>query len=127
MVAQNTKILHIEDNPANVRLVEKSLKALGYDLINAQDGSKGLIKAVQESPNIILLDVNLPSIDGITILRSLKTNPATKDIPVIMYTTQDDAKTQTICMEYGADAFLSKFAGQSKLLSVINKLSPATC
>jgi CheY-like chemotaxis protein len=127
MIAQKTRILHIEDNPANIRLVEKLLKPIGYDLINAEDGNKGLIEAVEELPNIILLDVNLPSIDGITVLRSLKTNPVTKDIPVVMYTAQDDSKTQQICKEYGADAFLSKFAGQSKLLRVINRLIPATC
>lgn len=121
MSTQNTKILYIEDNRLNIRLVEKSLK--GYDLVVAQDGGMGLIKANQELPDIILLDVNLPGVDGITILRSLKTNFATKDIPIIMFTTDDDTKTQRICEEYGADAFLSKFSWQDKLHHLIRMLT----
>ena len=97
---------------------------MGYDLIVAQDGGTGLLKAAQESPDIILLDINLPGVDGITVLRSLKTNPATKDISVVMYTTSDDLGTQQICKESGADAFLSKFAGRSKLLQVMQMLTP---
>ena len=119
-----SKILYIEDNCSNIRLIEKSLKVMGYDLIVAQDGGTGLLKAAQESPDIILLDINLPGVDGITVLRSLKTNPATKDIPVVMYTTSDDLGTQQICKESGADAFLSKFAGRSKLLQVMQMLTP---
>ena len=120
-----TKVLYIEDNLVNTRLIEKSLKVMGYELITAQDGGEGLIKANQELPDIILLDVNLPSIDGITVLRSLKANPATKDIRIIMYTTEDDINMQHTCKEYGADAFLSKFSGLSKLLRVLQMMVPA--
>lgn len=119
-----TKVLYIEDNIINIRLVERSLKVMGYDLITAKDGNIGLIKANQELPDIILLDIDLPSIDGITVLRSLKANFATKDIPVIMYSTQDDSQMQFVCQEYGADAFLSKPASYGKLLRTLQMLLP---
>lgn len=121
---KQTKILYIEDNKANISLVERTLKFMGYELIIAEDGGLGLIKANQELPDIILLDIDLPTIDGITVLRSLKANFATKDIPVIMYSTQYDVNTQAVCKEYGADVFLSKPASHSNLLSVIQMLTP---
>ena len=119
-----TRILYIEDNKTNIRLVERSLKFMGYDLIIAEDGGEGLIKANQELPDIVLLDIDLPTIDGITVLRSLKSNFATKDIPVIMYSTQMDIQTQEICKEYGADVFLHKPASTANLLSVVLMLTP---
>jgi len=121
-----TKVLYIEDNIVNIRIVERSLKVMGYDLITANDGSNGLIMANQELPDIILLDIDLPSIDGITVLRSLKTNFATKDIPVIMYSTQDDSQMKFVCQEYGADAFLSKPSSYGKLLRTLQMLLPAS-
>jgi len=121
---KQTKILYIEDNQVNINLVERSLKYMGYDLLIAEDGGIGLIKANQELPDIVLLDIDLPSIDGITVLRSLKTNYVTKDIPVIMYSTQDDISTQELCKEYGADVFLKKPSSHSNLLSVIQMLTP---
>jgi CheY-like chemotaxis protein len=121
---QQTKILYIEDNKVNIQLVKRSLGTMGYHLTIAEDGNNGLIKATQLLPQVILLDIDLPSIDGITVLRSLKTNFATKDIPVIMYSTQDDSQIQSLCQQYGADAFLSKPTSHGKLLRTIQMLLP---
>jgi two-component system, cell cycle response regulator DivK len=121
---QLTKVLYIEDNHINIRLVKKYLKTMGYELIVAQDGNEGLILASQEKPDVILLDMNLPSIDGMTVMRSLKTSQSTHHIPVIIFTADNSSKTEREALASGASAFLTKPISRSKLLRTLRMFTP---
>jgi len=81
-----SKVLYIEDNPHNMRLVRKMLKMGGYDVIEAMTGESGLMTALEERPNLILLDINLPDMDGIEVCQKLRANEDTAWIPVVALT-----------------------------------------
>jgi len=91
-----TKVLIIEDDPLMSRMYQKIFTFQKYEVEIAVDGEEGLAKVVSSNPNIILLDVMMPKMNGFQVLEKLKANPATKSIPVIMLTNlagQQDAET----------------------------------
>ena len=120
------QILYIEDNHLNIRLIQRNLKMLGYKLMFAEDGEKGLEIAFRELPDMILVDINLPTIDGIEVLKQLKTNPTTQHIPVIVLTADTMAKTRRACEDHQADGFLLKPISRDKFLHTIQRLLPAS-
>ena len=78
-----TKILYVEDNPDNVYMLTRRLKKKGFDLIIAGDGQEGIDKAIEESPDLILMDLSLPTMDGWTATAEIKKIEEVKDIPII--------------------------------------------
>ena len=87
------KILVVDDEPVIVENLEANLKERGYEVLTAGNGKAGLKEAQSKAPDLILLDVNMPKMDGFKVLEELKKNKKTRDIPVIMLTaekTQDD-------------------------------------
>ena len=77
------KILYVEDNPDNVYMLTRRLKKKGFELIIAGDGQEGIDKAVEESPDLILMDLSLPTMDGWTATAEIKKIDEVKDIPII--------------------------------------------
>lgn len=80
-------VLIVEDNRAVLKLYKETFLAFGFKVEEAGDGEEGLIKAREINPSVILLDIMMPKLDGISVLKKLKLEPATKDIPVIMLTS----------------------------------------
>ena len=78
-----TKILYVEDNPDNVYMLTRRLKKKGFELIIAGDGQEGIDKAIEESPDLILMDLSLPTMDGWTATAEIKKIEGLKDIPII--------------------------------------------
>ena len=78
-----TKILYVEDNPDNVYMLTRRLKKKGFELIIAGDGQEGIDKAVEEKPDLILMDLSLPTMDGWTATAEIKKIEEVKDIPII--------------------------------------------
>ena len=78
-----TKILYVEDNPDNVYMLTRRLKKKGFELIIAGDGQEGIDKAIEESPDLILMDLSLPTMDGWTAPAEIKKIEGVKDIPII--------------------------------------------
>ena len=78
-----TKILYVEDNPDNVCMLTRRLKKKGFELIIAGDGQEGIDKAIEESPDLILMDLSLPTMDGWTATAEIKKIEEVKDIPII--------------------------------------------
>ena len=78
-----TKILYVEDNADNIYMLTRRLKKKGFDIIIAGDGQEGIDKAIEESPDLILMDLSLPTMDGWTATAKIKEIEAVKDIPVI--------------------------------------------
>ncbi|MBU4478575.1 MAG: response regulator [Candidatus Omnitrophica bacterium] len=87
----NKKILIIDDEPELVKAVEIRLKANGYEVEGAYDGKAGIDKAEKFKPDLVLLDIMMPGMDGQEVLKKLKENPETKTIPVIMLSAKSEA------------------------------------
>jgi len=108
MNLQNAKILLIDDNPKNLQVAMSILAQEGYNLIYAQDGRKGLSLTEENDFDLILLDVVMPEIDGYSVAKSLKSNPKTKDIPIIFLTVKDEEKDIIHGFECGGVDYVTK-------------------
>lgn len=101
-------ILVVEDEPLISEMVAKSLKLEGYTVVVAQTGDDGLSKAKEIKPDLVLLDVLLPKLDGWEILTRLRDDPRCKDIPIIMLTALTDEKSKVQGLRGGADDYVTK-------------------
>lgn len=102
------KILIIDDEQHIIELLRYNLETNGYEVIEAKDGLEGIEKAKKELPDLILLDLMLPVIDGIEVCRKLRVSDETKSIPIIMLTAKSDEMDKIIGLEIGADDYVTK-------------------
>lgn len=103
-----TTILQIEDNFANRRLVERVLEPYNYRLLNAPDGQTGIDTALEEAPDLILLDMGLPDMDGQTLVAILRESPALAGVPIIALTAWPDGIASEMADRYGCDGCITK-------------------
>lgn len=115
------KILYIEDNPLNLRLVRKYLKVLGYEMAEAVDGRQGIQKAISEQPCLLLVDVNLPDMDGLEVTRRLRKNPATAHLPIVALTANSMHGDRERCLEAGCDEYLAKPVARFELKNMLER------
>lgn len=113
------KILYVEDNPLNMRLVRKILKHAGYEMIEAEDGLTGINKAKSEKPILILMDINLPDIDGLEVATRLKSNAELAKIPIIALTANAMVGDEQRYLNAGCDGYLSKPVSRSQLIEAV--------
>ncbi len=102
------KILIVEDNADNLALVRLLLERAGYDVVIALDGLEALRQAHDQLPDLILMDLAIPEIDGWDVTKSLKADPQTKDIPIMALTARTLPGDRKHAMEVGCDAFMAK-------------------
>ena len=107
-MSEISRILIVDDERLNVDLLEQELELLGYETISAANGREALQQVEQESPDLILLDVMMPIMDGFTVCRLLKDNPETRLTPIIIMTALDGFEDRIKGIEAGADDFLTK-------------------
>jgi len=115
----SAKILYVEDNPQNMRLVRKMLRIGGYDMIEASDGNSGLEIAARERPDLILMDINLPDIDGMEATCRIKADPIMKHIPVIALTANAMFGDKERFLDAGCDGYIAKPVTKNELLNTI--------
>lgn len=111
-----TRVLVVEDDPAIGRLLRSGLTEAGHVVFVAPDGTSGLTMAVSEQPDVVLLDLGLPDLDGRQVLAMLR---AVSDVPVIVVTAQDDDRTVVEALDAGADDYLVKPFGSEQLAARI--------
>ena len=120
----NRKILVVEDHEDNRRIIRDMLTAHGFEVVEAVTGLEGVREAERQRPALILMDIQLPEIDGYEATRRIKTNPGLKHIPIIIITSYalsgDDLKAYAA----GCDAYVSKPYSPRKLLTKIRHLLP---
>lgn len=116
------KILLIEDEPYQVMMVKFRLEANNFDFISACNGEEGLKKAYEEKPDLILLDLFMPIIDGYEVCRRLRQNPQTKNIPVIFFTASAGKDIKEKYPDYGADDYIIKPFESEELVAKIKAL-----
>ncbi len=119
----SARILVVDDIEANVKLLEAKLAAEYYDVLTANDGPTALAMAAAESPDIILLDVMMPGMDGFAVCRRLKDDPATRHIPVVLVTALDGRSDRIEGLEAGADEFLTKPIDDVMLFARVRSLT----
>jgi CheY-like chemotaxis protein len=108
MSDQGKLILLVEDNEDNRIVYSTILKHFGYEVIEALNGEEGIAKARTQKPNLVLMDISIPVIDGWEATQVLKHDPATKHIPVIALTAHALASDREKAMEVGCDGYLAK-------------------
>ncbi|HPA39321.1 MAG TPA: response regulator, partial [Phenylobacterium sp.] len=117
------RILVVDDIEANVRLLEAKLTAEYYEVLTASDGPTALAMAAKEKPDIILLDVMMPGMDGFQVCRRLKDDPETRHLPVVLVTALDGRGDRIAGLEAGADEFLTKPIDDVMLFARVRSLT----
>ena len=116
------KILIIEDDPATQRLVDYSLKQEGYQIITASNGLEGIRKALGEAPDLIILDVMLPGMDGFEICYRLRSEPSTANLPILMFSAKAQEIDKDTGIKVGADDYLTKPSAPADIVNRVGKL-----
>jgi class 3 adenylate cyclase/CheY-like chemotaxis protein len=122
MTANQGKLLVVDDTPQNVKLLADLLEYQGYQVIRATTGTEALEAMEKEHPDLVLLDVMLPDIDGYRVCKRIRENPATRLTPVVMVTALDAKNERVAGIEAGADDFLSKPINTPELLARVRSL-----
>ena len=114
-----TKILIVEDNEMNRDMLSRRLERKGFNIVMAEDGKKGVDMSLSETPDLILMDLSLPVMDGWEATSTIKANPETKNIPIIVLTAHAMAGDREKALEAGADEYDTKPIEFKRLLGKI--------
>ncbi|MBL8093211.1 MAG: response regulator [Anaerolineales bacterium] len=115
-------ILYIEDNADNLLLVRRALEARGYRVVEAVDGVDGLAQVEREHPDVVLLDINLPDVDGYEVVRRLRANPAWRTLPVVAITAKALPGDAERALAAGCDLYMSKPIAVRALWATLERL-----
>src|SRR5258708_16410806 len=113
------RVLYIEDNFQNKRLIKKVLQAKGYEVLEAEDGLQGIALAARERPDLILMDINMPGMDGMEATSRLKSSPDLSHIPIIALTANAMRGDRERIMAAGCDDYLQKPVDNTKLVELV--------
>lgn len=116
------KILIVDDDLETLRLISMMLQKQGYQVVSAKNGTEGLSLAIDERPDMIILDIMMPDPDGYQVTRSLRENPKTAPIPILMFTAKSQLESKVAGYEAGADDYLTKPVHPSELIARIKAL-----
>jgi adenylate cyclase len=122
VVRSPARILVVDDAPANVRVLETRLRKDGYEVVVARDGEQALAAVRETQPDLILLDIMMPKIDGIEVCRRLKADPALGFTPIIMVTAMTDSKDLVAGFEAGGDDYLTKPVDRQALAARVKSM-----
>jgi len=117
-----SRILIVDDNPTNVKVLQTRLAAEGYEVLTAADGEEGLAAARQHTPDLILLDVMMPKLDGFEVCRRLRADAAFPFTPIIMVTAMADSKDVIAGLEAGGDEYLTKPVDHAALAARVRSM-----
>ena len=115
------RILVVEDQEDNRQILRDLLGSVGYQILEAEDGARGVAAAEAERPDLILMDIQLPLIDGYEATRRIKANPALRAIPIIVVTSYALGGDEEKARAAGCDAYVAKPYSARKLLETINR------
>jgi two-component system alkaline phosphatase synthesis response regulator PhoP/two-component system response regulator VicR len=116
------KILTVDDEPHIIRLMQINLEKAGYTVVTAADGREGLSKVAAERPDLVVMDVMMPYMDGFEALSQLRRDPATRDLPVIMLPGKAMDSDVAAGYRTGADCYLTKPFNPRELLAFVKRI-----
>ena len=115
------RILIVDDSPSQLMGIRRIVEKLGHDALTAEDGAAGVEAAKREIPDLILMDVVMPNLNGFQATRSITRDATTKHIPVILVTTKDQDTDRVWGMRQGAKAYITKPFSESELSELIGQ------
>lgn len=125
MANDNDKVLIVEDNALNMELALALLEQVGCNSLQAGNAETAIKLAKEELPRLILMDVSLPGMDGLTAVRLLKEDPVTKDIPIVVMTAHAMQGDEDKVMKAGSDGYLTKPINIKEFRQMINQYMPS--
>ena len=125
-MAEAPRILLVDDEPSILKVVSKRLEVEGYQVLMAAEGQEALTKAQTESPDLIILDLMLPKLNGYEVCTMLKQDTRYQRIPIMLFTAKAQDKDEQLGMECGADAYVRKPFRAQELLETIRRLLAAS-
>ena len=118
----NEKILLVEDDPMNMRLFKLALRGKGYQLLEAADGQSAVDMIAREPPDFIVLDIQLPKVSGLDVARRVRSDAATKNIPILAITAYAMKGDENRIIAAGCDAYLAKPVDTHELSVVVAQM-----
>ena len=119
---EQRKILIVEDEVSLLKLESILLTTRGYKVSGVTDGLKALEEIKKDMPDLVLLDIMIPGIDGFEVCRRIKADPVTANLPVVMLTAKKSSADQTRGIEAGADAYITKPFKSAKIIEIVEEL-----
>ena len=119
------RVLIVDDSPSQLMGMKRIIEKLGHEILTAEDGALGVEAAKRELPDLILMDVVMPNLNGFQATRSISKEPATSHIPIILVTTKDQETDRVWGMRQGAKAYVTKPIKEDELVATIKPLLPA--
>ena len=116
------RILIVDDSPSQLLGMKRIVEKLGHETVTAEDGASGVEVAKSTLPDLILMDVVMPNLNGFQATRAISKEPSTANIPVVLVTTKDQETDKVWGMRQGAKAYITKPFTESQLIEVINSL-----
>ncbi len=120
------RILLMDDEGSILKMIGKRLEVEGFEVLIAGNGQDALVKAKIGNPDLVVLDLMLPELNGFDVCKTLKRNPSSQHIPVIIFTGKGQDGDEALCRQCGADAYVTKTQGTTMLLQHVRKLLPKT-
>ena len=118
------RILIVDDSPSQLLGIRRIVEKLGHEAFSAEDGAAGVEVAKQELPDLILMDVVMPNLNGFQATRTISKNPETAHIPIILVTTKDQETDKVWGMRQGAKAYVTKPIKEDDLVKTLNEFLP---
>lgn len=118
------RILIVDDSPSQLLGIRRIVEKLGHEAFSAEDGAAGVEVAKQELPDLILMDVVMPNLNGFQATRTISKNPETAHIPIILVTTKDQETDKVWGMRQGAKAYVTKPIKEEDLVKTLNEFLP---
>lgn len=115
-------VLVVEDTPSEMELISGYLREFGYTVISAMDAVEAMNKALQQKPDVVVTDVVMPGKNGFELCRSLKKNPATQKLPIVICTSKNQELDRLWGMKQGADVYVTKPFGRDELARAIKSV-----
>lgn len=119
------RILIVDDSPSQLMGIRRIVEKLGHEALTAEDGAAGVEAAKREIPDLILMDVVMPNLNGFQATRSISKEPSTAHIPIILVTTKDQETDKVWGIRQGAKAYLTKPVNEAALVKLVKELLPA--
>ncbi len=116
-------VLVVEDTPSEMELINTYLKESGYSVINASDAKEALDKASQLKPDVVITDVVMPGMSGFELCRSLKKNPGTEKLPIIVCSSKNQELDRLWAMKQGADAYVTKPFNRDDIVKAVKSVT----
>jgi twitching motility two-component system response regulator PilH len=119
------RILIVDDSPSQLLGIKRIVEKLGHETLTAEDGAAGVEAAKKEKPDLILMDVVMPNLNGFQATRTISKTPETEHIPIVLVTTKDQETDKVWGIRQGAKAYVTKPIKEDELVKVLKELLPA--